>query len=95
MNDLVLFQSFARGSKSQTIRSSNCVIYTRVSTKEQADNNMSLDTQRKACEGFAKRQGYNIPGYFGGTYESGKKRVQSHALLCKEEQGESSLHHCL
>lgn len=44
---LSLFDSFAKGKKAQTARNNNCVIYTRVSTKEQADNNMSLGTQRK------------------------------------------------
>ncbi len=72
MNDLVLFEQFARGKKTLAVRSSNCVIYTRVSTKEQADNNMSLETQKRACEQFAQKQGYNILGYFGGTYESAK-----------------------
>lgn len=72
MNDLILFEQFARGKKTVAVRSSNCVIYTRVSTKEQADNNMSLETQKRACEQFALKQGYNILGYFGGTYESAK-----------------------
>jgi predicted site-specific integrase-resolvase len=49
-----------------------CVIYTRVSSKEQADTNMSLDTQRKYCERFAQKNGYTIIGYFGDTYESAK-----------------------
>lgn len=53
MNDLILFEQFARGKKAVMVRSSNCVIYTRVSTKEQADNNMSLETQKRACEQFA------------------------------------------
>src|SRR5688572_8352937 len=50
----------------------NVVIYTRVSTKEQADNNMSLTTQKKIIEDFAKRNGLNVITYFGGTYESAK-----------------------
>ena len=62
MNGLVLFEQFARGKKTQTVRSSNCVIYTRVSTKEQADNNMSLETQKRACEQFAVKQGYRHLG---------------------------------
>src|ERR1700722_11982090 len=72
MNDTLLFESFAKGKKHLLVKTSNCVIYTRVSTKEQADNNMSLETQRKACEQFAVKNGYTILGYFGGTYESAK-----------------------
>ncbi len=92
MNDLVLFQSFARGNKVATLRSNNCVIYTRVSTKEQMDNNMSLDTQRKSCELFAGKQGYHIMGCFGGTYESAKtderkefNKMLSFVKKCREK----------
>ncbi|WP_223233409.1 recombinase family protein [Chitinophaga sp. CF418] len=48
------------------------IVYTRVSSKEQADHNLSLDVQRKAIEDFAQRSDLNIIGYFGGTYESAK-----------------------
>ncbi len=66
------FSSFAKGQSSVGVSTSNCVIYTRVSTKEQADNNMSLTTQKKACELYALKHNYNIVGSFGGTYESAK-----------------------
>lgn len=36
------------------------VIWTRVSTKEQADNNLSLETQEKACRDYAERNGIEI-----------------------------------
>ncbi len=48
------------------------VIYTRVSTKEQAENNQSLITQRKYCEEYAKKNGIDVIEYFGGSYESAK-----------------------
>ena len=76
-NDLLFFESFAKGKKVQKFKGSNCVIYTRVSTKEQADNNMSLETQRKHCEQFAIKNQYQIRGYFGGTYESAKTDEQA------------------
>ncbi|TRU41491.1 MAG: recombinase family protein, partial [Microcystis aeruginosa Ma_QC_Ca_00000000_S207] len=72
MSNLIIFDNFAKGKATIKERSGNCVIYTRVSTKEQADNNMSLDTQRKYCELFAQKNGYTIMGYYGGTYESAK-----------------------
>lgn len=50
----------------------NAIIYTRVSTKEQADNNTSLATQKKYCEEYAVKNGFEITEYFGGTYESAK-----------------------
>jgi site-specific DNA recombinase len=50
----------------------NVVIYTRVSTKEQSDNNMSLETQRKTIQDCVDRTGRTILASFGGTYESAK-----------------------
>jgi site-specific DNA recombinase len=68
-----LFSSFAKESKAvQLNHSKKAVIYTRVSTKEQADNNASLNTQRKYCDEFAERKGLEVIEYFGGTYESAK-----------------------
>lgn len=46
------------------------VVYTRVSTKEQSDKNLSLDWQKKAIDEFANRNNFSIEAYFGGTYES-------------------------
>ena len=77
-NSATVFQQFAKGKKIQRIKGGHCVIYTRVSTKEQADNNMSLETQRKACEDYALKNGYEILGYFGGTYESAKTDERKH-----------------
>ncbi len=48
------------------------VIYTRVSSKEQYDTNLSLDFQKKAIEEYAKRTGTTIVASFGGIYESAK-----------------------
>jgi site-specific DNA recombinase len=76
--ELALFTTFGKGKKVQKHGSSNCVIYTRVSTKEQSDNNQSLETQRKACEQYAIKSGYPILGYFGGTYESAKTDERKH-----------------
>jgi DNA invertase Pin-like site-specific DNA recombinase len=72
MSQFELFEQFGKGKKTEKVKTGNCVIYTRVSTKEQADNNMSLATQRKACEQFAIKNDYTIMGYFGGTYESAR-----------------------
>src|SRR5947209_2209210 len=72
MNDIILFDQFAKGKKQFEVKTNNCVIYTRVSTKEQADNNMSLETQRKMCEQFTQKSKFIIMGCFGGTYESAK-----------------------
>ncbi len=76
--ELALFSPFAKGRQVQRSKGGNCVIYTRVSTKEQSDNNQSLDIQRKACEQFAQKSGYPIVGHFGGTYESAKTDERKH-----------------
>ena len=48
------------------------LIYTRVSSKEQFDTNLSLQTQRKTIEEYASRQNFETLEYFGGVYESAK-----------------------
>lgn len=71
MNNLNIFQTFAHKDKSKRGTGINAVIYTRVSHCSQEENT-SLESQKKYCEQFAVRKGYNIVGYFGGTYESAK-----------------------
>jgi len=65
------FGKFSR-TQAKRITTGNVIVYTRVSTKEQADKNLSLETQRRTIEEYAKRQKLNIVCYFGGTYESAK-----------------------
>jgi site-specific DNA recombinase len=48
------------------------VVYTRVSSQEQAENNSSLEVQMKLCKEYAKRENIVIKEYFGGSYESAK-----------------------
>ena len=74
MNQFALIQSFAKGKPSDSTKQSqrNAVIYTRVSTKEQADTNQSLETQKKYCLQYALKHDLNVLGFFGGTYESAK-----------------------
>ena len=67
-------RQFAKGKHAETITTGilNCVIYTRVSSKEQMDTNQSLEWQKKYCDEYAIKNKFNIKGYFGGTYESAK-----------------------
>ncbi len=65
------FKSFAP-KKHELAHNTKAIIYTRVSTKEQADTNTSLATQKQYCEDYAKRNSLSIVKYFGGTYESAK-----------------------
>ena len=41
----------------------NALIYTRVSTEEQAKHGFSLPKQELECKNFAKREGYNVLKY--------------------------------
>jgi len=70
-NKLVAFEQFAKGEKELVSDYKNCVIYTRVSGKEQ-ELGYSLDIQIKECTEFAQKGGLNIMGCFGGKYESAK-----------------------
>jgi site-specific DNA recombinase len=73
-NNETLLKKFAKGKgavlKDESIQ--NCVIYTRVSSKEQMDTNQSLEWQKKYCIDYAIKNKLDIKGYFGGTYESAK-----------------------
>lgn len=66
------FDKFVKGKSEEISTRSDAVIYTRVSTKDQADNNASLDTQLKYCKNYAKENNLTVVEYFGGTYESAK-----------------------
>ncbi len=70
INDLEIFSPFGKKKKgSERIDGTNCLIYTRVSTKEQ-EKGFSLEVQKRAIEEACKD--YNILSYFGGVYESAK-----------------------
>ena len=66
------FNRFVKGNELLAVTKTEAVIYTRVSTKEQADNNASLETQMKHCKKYAEEKGLNVVEFFGGTYESAK-----------------------
>jgi DNA invertase Pin-like site-specific DNA recombinase/uncharacterized coiled-coil protein SlyX len=74
MTNETLLKQFAKGHTNSKKDTSglNCVIYTRVSSKEQADTNQSLEWQKKYCLNYAIKNNFKILGYFGGTYESAK-----------------------
>ncbi len=74
IHSIDLFTKWAKSPKHSVERltEKKAVIYTRVSSKEQYDTNLSLDWQRKAIEEYAHRTGFEIVEYFGGIYESAK-----------------------
>lgn len=45
-------------------------VWTRVSTGKQADNNGSLESQKRICDEYAASKGIRIKEYFGDTNES-------------------------
>ena len=84
MKDLSIFNQFAKKSKLIQFKTDGkAVIYTRVSTKEQAENNASLETQLKYCKELAVKKGIEVLEHFGGTYESAKsdERKQFQKML--------------
>lgn len=93
MKQLESFTQFAKGHKAILKDEDECVIYTRVSTKEQAEGNLSLETQKKACEQYASRQKYQILSHFGGTYESAasdeRKEFKRLIEFCKRKRSRS------
>ena len=71
--DLNIFSGFAKSGKEiERITGNNCIIYTRVSSKEQEEG-YSLDTQQKAIENFREQRKLNCLASFGGFFESASK----------------------
>ncbi|MBW4888453.1 recombinase family protein [Mucilaginibacter sp. HMF5004] len=69
MSGATILKAFGKGAKEQSVIGKRAVIYTRVSSKDQATN-LSLDTQRKACIEYALKRNYDVVKFFGATYES-------------------------
>ncbi len=91
--------SFGKWGKSNPVRNQRtqektAVVYTRVSSKEQADNNLSLDFQKRVIDEYAIRNGFTTIAYFGGTYESaktdGRKEFQRMQDFIKKNKGKVS-----
>jgi site-specific DNA recombinase len=96
INDENLLQ-FSKGEIKKEIFTKNAVIYTRVSSKEQADNNNSLHTQKKAIESFAQKNDFNLIEFFGGTYESAKTdgRKEFQRMLSYIKKNKNKITHIL
>ena len=97
MTTLESFSAFGVRSKSTSVLpvdTKNAVVYTRVSTKEQSDKNLSLSFQRNTIEEYAIRSGITVLEYFGGTYESaktdGRKEFMRMLEFIKENKGKIS-----
>ncbi|RYZ68486.1 MAG: hypothetical protein EOP09_09405, partial [Proteobacteria bacterium] len=82
-------------NRSEVRRGTAAVIYTRVSSQEQAENNSSLEIQAKLCAEFAKRKGLVVKESFGGTYESaktdGRKEFQRMLSYARKNKDISSI----
>ncbi|WP_230680379.1 recombinase family protein [Pontibacter rufus] len=74
-------QQIGKKKSKAVTRGKVAVIYTRVSTKEQAETNQSLETQLERCRLYAERHGYEVVETFGGTYESAKNDERKHFQL--------------
>lgn len=72
MNSLDYFKKFIPAKEEQKMCNFEVWSYTRVSSKEQFENNSSVNRQKEANYEFAEKSGYNIIEEFGGTYESAK-----------------------
>ncbi len=69
MERIELFQKFITKKNQEVIENRNIVGYTRISSKQQADN-FSLAEQDEEIRNFAQKNNYNLIQIFGGTYES-------------------------
>ena len=95
LKEVTVMEQFAKGKKHLLSRGNNCVIYTRVSGKEQEDG-YSLGTQLKECKEYAEKNNYNILGYFGGTYESAQtdERKEFSRMLQFAKRSKEKINFC-
>ncbi|GAA4457085.1 recombinase family protein [Rurimicrobium arvi] len=93
MADLSSFQRFAKLSGQPVFEKDfkEAVKYTRVSSKEQQDTNLSLDFQNKTIDEYAARNGFTVHASFGGKFESaktdGRKEFQRMLEYIKKKKG--------
>jgi DNA invertase Pin-like site-specific DNA recombinase len=72
MSKLDFFSRYIKKDPSLEIINKQVWSYTRVSSKEQFENNSSINRQKEANEEYAQKNGYSVVEHFGGTYESAK-----------------------
>jgi site-specific DNA recombinase len=86
--------TFSKGTVKNINSEKNAVIYTRVSTKEQAENNNSLNTQFNSITTYAQNNKFNIIECFGGKHESaktdGRKEFQRMLTFVKKKKNNIS-----
>lgn len=71
-NSVTSFNTFIKKKETQDIQNKNVLLYTRVSSKEQAENNGSLETQLSGIRNYCEEKDYHIIGKYGGVHESAK-----------------------
>jgi len=72
MNQLDYFKKFISPSEQMSNANFEVWSYTRVSSKEQFEQNSSVERQKEANRDYASTNGFTIIEEFGGTYESAK-----------------------
>ena len=95
--DLEIFTPFAKKSKfAERLEGKNCIIYTRVSTKEQ-EKGYSLETQKRDIEKTCEQNGFTILAYFGGVYESAQtdERAEFNRMLQFARKSKEKVSHIM
>lgn len=94
MNEQILFSQWLKTKSAIEHAHNSAVIYTRVSSKEQAMTNLSLHFQKQAIQEYAAKYDFNILAEFGGTYESantdGRKEFVRMLKFIEENKGKIS-----
>lgn len=73
MENLGYFKQYIKPDDKEVNSSKEVWIYTRVSSKEQFDNNNSVERQEREARLYATKNNFQVSKVFGSTYESAKK----------------------
>ncbi len=82
MNDSVLFENFAKGKSAQVKWGNNCGVYTRVSTKEQADKNRAWKRNENTVSNSLLKVGIRFRVILAALMNAPKQMSERSLTVC-------------
>lgn len=80
----IYLKSCTQAYKSSKLENKVSVLWTRVTTERQEENNCSLETQERICREYATNHGITIKKHYGGTHDSAKTEGQLYRKMIAE-----------
>lgn len=83
-NSLLHFDQWRKSSPQRILKTAGkkAVVYTRVSSKEQFDKNLSLDWQRKTIDDFASRNQFEVLDFLEELLKVRRPMAVKNSYVC-------------